>query len=100
MHDGAVMKSQNDFNMFLKKNYGFNNNFKFFVFKRFECKKSLLHIDAELFSFAILRYFRRLLPQNKDLRYRYYAHLYFLYHIKLYKAYRQLMGLPSHGQRT
>lgn len=100
VHDGAVVKSQTDLNSFLKKNYGFNNCFKLFVLKRFEAKKILLQVDSELYSFAILRYFRKLLPQNKDLRYRYYAHLYFLYHVKLYRAYRQIMGLPSHGQRT
>ena len=100
VHDGAVVKSQNNLDFFFKKNYGFNRFFKTFILKRFESKKMLSQVDSELYSFVILKYFRRLLPQNKDMRYRYYAHLYFLYHVKLYKSYRQLMGLPSHGQRT
>ena len=100
VHDATVIKSLNNLDLFLKKNYGIKNYFKFFVLKRFESKKQLNHVDAELYSFIILKYFRRLLPQNKDIRYRYYAHLYLLYHIRLYKAYRQLMGLPSRGQRT
>jgi ribosomal protein S13 len=88
------------FNTFLKKIYGFGFFFKKFMYKRFEIFKNFNFVNLKIYEKAALRYFRFYLPKNKDYRYRYYAHLFFLYYIQLYKGFRQIIGLPSRGQRT
>jgi ribosomal protein S13 len=88
------------FNTFIKKTYGFNLFFKKFIYKRFEILKNFNVVNLDFYGKNTLRYFRYFLPKNKDYRYRYYAHLYFLFHNKLYRGYRHIMGLPTRGQRT
>lgn len=100
MEDGYIVKGGPKLNVFLKNVYGFNRLFFNFIMRRFEFKKNLTCVHMELFDKMYIKYFRYHLPQNKDFRYRYYAHLYLMFNLKLYKAYRQIMGLPSRGQRT
>jgi ribosomal protein S13 len=101
VEDGYILYySAPVFNSFIKKTYGFNFFFKNFIYKRFEILKNFNVVNLDMYGKNTLRFFRYYLPRNKDFRYRYYLHLYFLYHIKLYRGYRHIMGLPTRGQRT
>lgn len=79
--------------------YGFGRYKSNFFFKRVECffKKTIIVKHDQLLMVRLLRSF---LPRNKDIKFRYDAHLYYLFFIKTYRALRHLLGLPVRGQRT
>lgn len=100
LEDGYIMKSTADLNLFVKKTYGLNLYFKNYFYKRFEVLKTFNLVNNDVFEKILLKFFRFMIPQNKDFRYRYYAHLFFLYHLRKYKSYRHILCLPARGQRT
>lgn len=79
--------------------YGFGRYKSNCFFKRIECffKKTIIFKHEQ---FTIIRLLRSFLPRGKDVKFRYNAHLYYLYFIKTYRALRHLLGLPVRGQRT
>ena len=98
--DGYVIKYANKLPYFLKSNYGLSSLYKKLIFTKIERLRIIGTVDPAHFAAVDLKFFRFYIPNNKDLRYRYYAHLYFLFFIKVRRAYRHLLGLPTKGQRT
>jgi ribosomal protein S13 len=100
IEDSYIFKYAINLPYFLKNAYGINNMYKKLVYKKLERIQKLDTVHSDLFFSTTTKFFRLYIPVNKDMRYRYYAHLYYLFYIKLYRSYRQILGLPSHGQRT
>lgn len=98
--DAYISKNCLNLDFFLKKIYGLNNLYKNILKKQMESTFLITPVSTELYIKLIIRYFRFYIPKNKDFRYRYYAHLYFIFFIRLYKSYRHLLNLPVRGQRT
>lgn len=100
MDDGYVSRNTSNLKGFIKTVYGLNLQFYSIIFKKFERLKGLGGIEKDLMDKVPLKYFRMFIIHNKDFRYRYYAHLYFIMSLKIYRFYRHIRGLPSRGQRT
>lgn len=83
----------------IKYIYGLGSFYIVYLKKRFE-KVNKIYFSSKYNIILAIRILRTFLPLNKDLKFRLYAHLYFFFLIKNYRALRHLQGLPVRGQRT